>query len=82
MFSKERVKRAFYYQKPDCVPISYLNLKSDFLIAKLFNPKTWQPINYPPHVPGGVNSISKFYYRLLIYKWEKKYLTTTFKSKF
>ncbi|MFX1494299.1 MAG: uroporphyrinogen decarboxylase family protein [Promethearchaeota archaeon] len=74
MKGRERVKRAFHYEKPDRVPIFSMNLiKSDFLYSILFNPKIWQPENYPPHVPGGVYSISKLYYRLLVYNWKKKF---------
>lgn len=72
MNSKERVKRAFHYEKPDHIPFFCKNvLKSDFLYAILFNPKLWQPRDYPPHVSGGVNSISKLYYRLFVYNWKK-----------
>ena len=74
MNSRERVKRAFHYEKPDRVPLFCMNLlKSDFLYGILFNPKHWQPENYPPHVPGGVNSISKLYYRLFVYNWKKEF---------
>ncbi|MGB5912231.1 MAG: uroporphyrinogen decarboxylase family protein [Promethearchaeia archaeon] len=74
MKSRERVKRAFHYEKPDRVPMFSMNLiKSDFLYSILFNSKIWQPENYPPHVPGGVYSISKLYYRLLVYNWKKKF---------
>ncbi|MFX0031872.1 MAG: uroporphyrinogen decarboxylase family protein [Candidatus Hodarchaeota archaeon] len=73
MNSRERVKRAFHYEKPDRIPIFCMNLlKSDFLYGILFNPKLWQPNNYPPHVPGGINSISKLYYRLLVYNWKNE----------
>jgi len=73
MNSRERVKRAFHFERPDQIPIFCMNLlKSDFLYGILFNPKLWQPNNYPPHVPGGVNSISKLYYRLFVYNWKNK----------
>lgn len=82
MDCKERVKRAFHYERPDRVPIFCMNLlKSDFLFGILFNPKLWQPTDYPPHVPGGVNSISKLYYRLFVYNWKKKFRKEAKKAK-
>ncbi|TXT67372.1 MAG: putative Methylcobalamin:coenzyme M methyltransferase [Promethearchaeota archaeon] len=71
MNSKERVKAAFHFNKPDKIPISCLSLKSDFFPVRIYPPKSWQPIDYPPHVPGGVDSISKPLYRLFIYRWKR-----------
>ncbi len=73
MKSEERVKRAFHFNNPDRVPLSCLTLKTDFFPVSIYPPKSWQPIKYPPHVQGGVDSISKLFYRLVIYKWKQKY---------
>ncbi|TXT63479.1 MAG: hypothetical protein BAJALOKI3v1_360005 [Promethearchaeota archaeon] len=73
MDSKERVKRAFHFDKPDRVPMSCVNLKTDFFPVSIYPPKSWQPKEFPPHVQGGVDSIRKFYYRTLIYRWKRKY---------
>jgi len=73
MNSEERVKRAFHFNRPDRVPISCLTLKTDFFPVNIYPPRSWQPRNYPPHVQGGVDSISKLFYRLFIYRWKRKY---------
>lgn len=72
MNSKERVLRAFHFEKPDRIPMSCMSIKTDFFPISQFPPRTWQPYNYPPHVPGGVNSSAKFFYRKIMYDWNKK----------
>ena len=42
MSSKERVRRAFHFEKPDSVPMSYMNLKNDFFPVSQFLPRSWQ----------------------------------------
>ncbi|MBD3195565.1 MAG: hypothetical protein GF317_10945 [Candidatus Lokiarchaeota archaeon] len=74
MNSKERVKRAFHFQKPDRVPMSCINLKTDFFPVTAYPPRSWQPKGkYPPHVQGGVNSIAKWTFRTFVYRWKRKY---------
>ncbi|MBD3343058.1 MAG: hypothetical protein GF353_28430 [Candidatus Lokiarchaeota archaeon] len=72
MNSKERVKRAFHFDKPDRVPMSQINLKTDFFPVSQYEPKSWQPLKYPPHVQGGVTTIAKFFFRNFVYNWKKK----------
>ncbi|MFX1389490.1 MAG: uroporphyrinogen decarboxylase family protein [Promethearchaeota archaeon] len=72
MNSKERVRRAFHFEKPDRIPMSCMNLSTDFFPVSQFQPKTWQPREYPPHIPGGIFNLAKKYYRLIIYDWDKK----------
>jgi uroporphyrinogen decarboxylase len=73
MKHRERVKKAFHFECPDRVPISSLNLNSDFFPVSIYPPKSWQPLTHPPHVQGGVNSISKWFYRTFVYNWKKKF---------
>ncbi|MGV9198760.1 MAG: uroporphyrinogen decarboxylase family protein [Promethearchaeia archaeon] len=73
MKSKERVKRAFHFNKPDRVPMSCISLKTDFFPVMQFEPKTWQPKNYPPHVQGGAYTMSSRLVRWVVYNWKKKY---------
>jgi len=73
MDSKERVKKAMHFEKPDRIPLSCVNLKTDFFPFSTYPPKSFQPKEFPPHVQGGVNSMSKFYFRLLIYRWKRKF---------
>jgi uroporphyrinogen decarboxylase len=73
MNSEERVKKAFHFNNPDRVPLSRMSLKTDFFPVSIYPPKSWQPKDYPPHVQGGVNQISKLFYRLFIYRWKRKY---------
>jgi hypothetical protein len=72
MKSKERVKKAFHFEKPDRVPIAVVGIKYDFLYCPVVEPRSWQPKKCPPHVQGGVNTISKSYYRNFIYDWNDK----------
>ena len=73
MKSKERVKRAFHFNKPDRVPMSCFTLKTDFFPVIQFEPKAWQPKEYPPHVQGGAYTLSSRAVRWFIYNWKKKY---------
>ncbi|MFX0186958.1 MAG: uroporphyrinogen decarboxylase family protein [Candidatus Hodarchaeota archaeon] len=70
MNSRERVKKAFHFDKPDRVPMSQMNLKTDFFPVHQYHPKSWQPQNYPPHVRGGVEKITKITYRKFVYNWK------------
>lgn len=70
MKSRERVKKAFHFDKPDRVPMSQMNLKTDFFPVHQYNPKSWQPQNYPPHVRGGVEKMTKITYRKFVYNWK------------
>ena len=72
MNSEKRVKKAFHFNNPDRVPLSRMSLKTDFFPVSIYPPKSWQPKEYPPHVQGGVNQISKLFYRLFIYRWKRK----------
>jgi len=72
MNSKERVKKAFHFAKPDRVPMSCFTLKTDFFPAPQYIPKSWQPKDYPPHVQGGVESISRSLYRIFSYNWRNR----------
>ncbi|MFO8019262.1 MAG: uroporphyrinogen decarboxylase family protein [Promethearchaeia archaeon] len=72
MKSRERVRRAFHFNQPDKVPMSCISLKTDFFPVSPTEPQSWQPTDLPPHVRGGVNTISKWYYRWFIYNWDKE----------
>ena len=72
MNSKERVKKAFHFERPDRVPLAVVGIKYDFFYCPTVEPRSWQPKRYPPHVGGGVNTISKAYFRKLIYDWNDK----------
>ena len=56
MNSRERVKRAIHFDKPDRLPKTRLSLSTDFYVFPLFDSKKFQPINYPPHVGGGTRA--------------------------
>ncbi len=71
MNRKERVKRAFHFNRPDRVPILGLTAYSDFFPIEPAPPKSWQPTDYPPHVNGGVTAISAKSYRNHVYDWDK-----------
>ncbi|TFF90192.1 MAG: hypothetical protein EU548_04245 [Promethearchaeota archaeon] len=81
MNHKERVKKAFHFDCPDKIPISSLNLNSDFFPVAIYPTKSWQPKSHPPHVQGGVNSMSNWFYRTFIYHWKKKYRQNAHYSK-
>ena len=53
MNRRERVKKAFHFDKPDRVPMSAFSFDSDFFPVEPHQPISWQPIDYPPHVNGG-----------------------------
>ncbi|MFX0080807.1 MAG: hypothetical protein ACFE94_03545 [Candidatus Hodarchaeota archaeon] len=42
MNGKERVRRAFYFEKLDAVPISCMTLKTDFFPVTQFQPRSWR----------------------------------------
>jgi len=75
MKSKERVQRAFHFNKPDRVPRSYFSLKNDFFPVIVLEPKGFQPTEYPPHVNGGPRGYKSLWMRRLVmgYKWKKKH---------
>ena len=73
MRSKERVKKAFHFNKPDKIPVAYLSFKSDFFPMPPMEPKSWQPTNFPPHVLGGVEAIANRGFRAIIYNWKKEH---------
>jgi len=73
MNSKERVSRAFHFDKPDKVPISCISLQSDFFAAIQFEPRSWQPTKYPPHVTGGDTTLANPVIRWVAYSWKKQY---------
>ncbi|MHA1272936.1 MAG: uroporphyrinogen decarboxylase family protein [Promethearchaeota archaeon] len=71
MNSKERVKRAFHFNRPDRVPLSCISLQSDFFVVIHIEPRSWQPTQYPPHVMGGAITYSNPIFRWLGYSWNK-----------
>ncbi len=73
MKSKERVQRAFHFDKPDRVPLSCMSLYTDFFPLMQFEPRSWQPIQYPPHVSGGDLTLANPFVRSIVYNWKKKY---------
>lgn len=76
MNSKERVKRAFHFERPDKIPNSFLSLASDFFPVFSRVPKSWQPKELPPQA-GGDSRMANRIYRGLVYSWKKKYQKRT-----
>jgi uroporphyrinogen decarboxylase len=72
MNRRERVKRAFHFNKPDRVPLLELGFESDFYPIEAHIPVSWQPTNYPPHVDGGAQTIKLDTFRRNIYDWKKE----------
>lgn len=72
MKSKERVKRAFHFNKPDRVPLTTFALRCDFFVFPTTTPKSFQPKNYPPHIWGGATAYSSLLNLILGYKWKKR----------
>jgi len=74
MKSRERVKRAFHFDKPDRVPKTCFSLSTDFFAFPCLDSKHFQPTNYPPHTSGGPHGQKSLFNRLFIthYKWKKK----------
>ncbi len=72
MNRRERVKRAFHFQRPDRVPFIGLTIQSDFYPIEPNEPISWQPENYPPHPFGGDTTIKNAAYRKHIYDWKKE----------
>lgn len=70
MKSKERVQRAFHFNKPDRVPMAPPTLKSDFFPIFSVLPKSWQPAQYPPHIKGDLSNLGKWYYKKFVYSWD------------
>ena len=73
MKSRERVKKAFHFEKPDKVPILCISLQSDFFAAIQLEPRTFQPTNLPPHIMGGDTTIANPGFRWVAYSWKKKF---------
>jgi uroporphyrinogen decarboxylase len=72
MNRRERVKRAFHFEKPDRVPFVGLTVESDFYPLGPNEPISWQPKNYPPHPFGGDAEISNHAFRRDAYDWDDK----------
>ncbi len=70
MDRKERVKRAFHFNRPDKVPFIGLTVDSDFYPIQFCEPITWQPTNYPPHVNGGAQNFANPSFRRDVYDWK------------
>jgi hypothetical protein len=72
MERRERVKRAFHFQRPDRLPFVGLTVQSDFYPIEPNMLITFQPTNYPPHPFGGDTQISNPTYRRDIYDWDSE----------
>ena len=72
MNSKERVQKAFLFDRPDKVPISCIGLQTDFFPILQLEPPEWQPNKYPPHVQGGDMTIANPLFRWVAYSWDRK----------
>ncbi len=70
MERRERVKRAFHFERPDRIPFLGLTFKSDFFPIEAHEPISWQPTNYPPHVDGGAQRIGNAAFRRDVYDWK------------
>lgn len=73
MNSRERVRRAFHFDRPDRVPMVKVSLGTDFYTLLQFEPRSWQPTTMPPHVLGGDTTLSFSPIRLVAYTWRKKF---------
>ena len=73
MNSKERVKRAIHFDRPDRVPISCVSLQTDFFPVLQFEPRSWQPKHCPPHVTGGDPTLANPAVRWFAYRWKRKW---------
>ncbi|MHA1148765.1 MAG: uroporphyrinogen decarboxylase family protein [Promethearchaeota archaeon] len=69
MNRKERVQRAFHFNRPDRVPMSPATLKSDFFPVMPNIPRSWQPPDYPPHIKGDLSKFGNYFYRKFYYNW-------------
>ena len=76
MNSKERVQRAFHFDKPDKVPASPTTIKSDFFPVPPKMIKSWQPTELPPHIKGNIANLGKFFYKKFIYSWNDSKVPT------
>ncbi len=72
MISKERVKKAFHFDKPDKIPSAPSNLKADFFPIFPSPPRSWQPKNYPPHIKIGSERMRSFFFKRFVYSWDDK----------
>ncbi|MBD3256706.1 MAG: hypothetical protein GF383_16550 [Candidatus Lokiarchaeota archaeon] len=70
MERRERVKRAFHFNKPDRVPFIGLTPQSDFYPIEPQEPISWQPTDYPPHPIGGDAAIANPVFRRDVYHWK------------
>lgn len=73
MKSKERVKRAFHFDRPDKVPMSPTTLKTDFFPVMPNIPRSWQPTDYPPHIKGDLSKFGNYFYRKFYYSWNEEH---------
>ena len=72
MDRRERVKKAFHFDRPDKVPFVGLTVQSDFYPIEPNLPLTFQPEKYPPHPNGGDTTIKNATYRRDIYDWKRE----------
>jgi uroporphyrinogen decarboxylase len=72
MNRRERVKRAFHFDKPDRIPFVGLTVESDFYPIEPNEPISWQPKNFPPHPFGGVHVIENPAFRRDVYDWDNE----------
>ncbi len=72
MDRRERVKKAFHFDRPDKVPFVGLTVQSDFYPIEPNLPLTFQPEKYPPHPNGGNTTIKNATYRRDIYDWKRE----------
>ena len=72
MNRRERVKRAFHFERPDRVPFLGLTVQSDFYPIEPNIPITWQPEKFPPHPNGGDTTIKNAAYRRDVYDWKRE----------
>ena len=72
MNRRERVKKAFHFDKPDRVPMSAFSFDSDFFPVEPHQPISWQPIDYPPHVNGGSFQIENKAFMKLILEYTRE----------
>ncbi len=70
MKCKERVIKAIHFDKPDKVPRHIMmDPKTDMFLFSTYEPLSFQPTNYPPHIFGGPAVYGDSIYRTMIYKW-------------
>jgi hypothetical protein len=73
MKSKERVKKAFHFNRPDKVPKYLIAPGTDMWPFFAYEPISFQPTDYPPHVWGGPSLYSTKLYHTSIYTWKDEH---------